>query len=1608
MMATSPKTLRAALLAGTALIFPALAQAQPAANARPQGGAVVAGSATIGGDAGRTVINQTTDRAAINWQSFDVGRNQAVQFQQPSSSSITLNRVISPNPSQIAGQITANGQIAIVNQSGVVFHQGSTVNAAGLVVSTANISNEAFMRGGRMNFDQPGRPDARIENNGTITVREAGLAALVAPQVANRGVIRARMGRVVLAGAETSVVDLHGDGLLSLEVTSPVRQAPTNGEALVTNTGTVTATGGTVVLTASAVDGIVQDLVRAGGRIAANTDAATRRTGRVVVTGNGGAVRIEGQVSAEGLAAGTRGGDIQILGERTLVDSTARVNASGRTGGGTIAVGGIAPRNTTRLARRTGVAQGAEIRADATERGNGGTVVVNSSEYTVHAGTISARGGPQGGNGGFIEISGQQGLAIMGRVDVSAGPNGRGGTFLIDPTTITIVADGDPTVNTSTTDFTGAILGSASPPTTSVIAAGIVNDPIFNGSTIELQATQTITVNSAINRTSIGGLTFTAGTDIFVNAPITLASGNLTMTGANITISGALLTLNGGISLTASGNFLTINSPMTAVGGDITVTGQASGGSLVTIAGAVQTQNGNISLSAEGEGGTLFINAPVTAGGGNITLTGRSFTTGIQLGALVQVDSTHLITTQGSIATSNTEGRFVGGALNVTQTGTDTELLNDNNVLELRGMDSTGANRFRNVGSLRVTGNVGNGSNAYASIDVVGGDLTIASAVGGGGGFGNVDGAVALLRASGNIILGSGGSVSAPSIRMQAGYDFTAGAPNPAAAGGIQLAGFISDFSGSSGAAVELAAGTSGIIQTSGELAAGQLNIVSGGNVVLASGEGGNPVDVLGTSTIAGDLTFYGRGNYANDMTLQGTIRVGGTTTIDIANGSLLQTTGSSLITPTLAARSYFNSITLMGDNQIGTITQMIGEGSASVRNTQSLRITGAFESRSAAAVIDVVGGDLDITSTGHVIGDGGVQIRASGSIRTEAGSYVELEPSFNPQISLLAGFDFTNGFPNSSANAGMTLGGRIGSLSGGDFITLAAGLGGIRQTGGQILGSTLSVQSGGDALLNGASASLPNRISSLTNIFVPGDFAFDNGVSNLAVGTFGSPFTGQSFAIRTAGNVVLNMPINATQRATFRVGSLTISPPSSGPAPGITAPLVEIAPDASVGMAVFPGPSSPQPFQVTAGMLGRITAGTLRLGATTFGGVTTTTASEISFASSYSFPGTLDVRATGNIFQAPGTVLTLGTLAGAAGGSLQLTEAANVLPVIGDLSAGTTLALVTTGSQSLTGTLAAPSVSLKTGGTLTESGAGRISAGTLALQTAGAATLAGANAIDRLAASTIGGDFRLTNTSNQLNIPGGNLVNAAGFLSIGQTGDLVVDGTVSGTATSLLASGRLQVNGNSAIARTGNLNIQSSVFGLNGLLQAQGEIRINATSSANLAGTANGSLLTVNSPSVTFNGLNAANTPVQLFLGTGGTTTGTLSASALSVFGGASANLFGSIGGIADGSAAAKGQRGTAGGTLLAEPLPRPTSYLFNNCAIGAAVCTPVVPAAFQFTPFFATAVNPGSQLAALEMAATMAQQLRPPVPAFSFRLYRDRSEEGELAPPNVRGEDF
>uniref|UniRef100_UPI0022EA800B two-partner secretion domain-containing protein n=1 Tax=Falsiroseomonas oryzae TaxID=2766473 RepID=UPI0022EA800B len=261
------RSLRPLLLASTALLLPLAAAAQ-APGARPQGGNVVAGQASISQTATRTQVNQSSDRAVIEWRGFDVGANHQVDIRQPGAGSWSLQRVTGPDPSAIAGRVTSNGGVALVNPNGIVFQGGAQVDVAGLIATASDTTNANFMAG-RMAFDGQPRPGARVENRGTITVREGGLAALVGPVAANSGTIRARLGRVAIAGGEAFTLDLAGDGLLSFDVTQEVRSAPSGATALATNSGTIEAEGGHVLLTARAASGLLERLVEAGGTVAA-------------------------------------------------------------------------------------------------------------------------------------------------------------------------------------------------------------------------------------------------------------------------------------------------------------------------------------------------------------------------------------------------------------------------------------------------------------------------------------------------------------------------------------------------------------------------------------------------------------------------------------------------------------------------------------------------------------------------------------------------------------------------------------------------------------------------------------------------------------------------------------------------------------------------------------------------------------------------------------------------------------------------------------------------------------------------------------------------------------------------------------------------------------------------------------------------------------------------------------------------------------------------------------------------------------------------------------------------------------------------------------------
>src|SRR5262249_18568190 len=271
-----------------------------AAGANPQGGQVAAGSATIATPSTtQTTITQSTSKAVIDWQSFNIAPNEQTIFYQPSSSAMALNRVQVGNPSTIAGQLTANGQIVLVNPSGIVFTKGSQVDVNSLIATPSDISNQNFMAG-KLVFDRPpANPNASVVNNGQITIAQKGLAALVAPVVANNGVIQGQLSRVVLGGAATYAIDVYGDGLIKFDVGPQLAVAP-NAGSLVSNSGTINAPGGTVLLTADAVSGILNHVIDMSGHINAPTISAAGASvpGNVVIdAGAGNAAQVSGTIN---------------------------------------------------------------------------------------------------------------------------------------------------------------------------------------------------------------------------------------------------------------------------------------------------------------------------------------------------------------------------------------------------------------------------------------------------------------------------------------------------------------------------------------------------------------------------------------------------------------------------------------------------------------------------------------------------------------------------------------------------------------------------------------------------------------------------------------------------------------------------------------------------------------------------------------------------------------------------------------------------------------------------------------------------------------------------------------------------------------------------------------------------------------------------------------------------------------------------------------------------------------------------------------------------------------------------------------------------------------
>ena len=275
-------------------VFVGLAWAQPAANALPTGGAVVQGAASLAQSANQLNITQSTQRAAINWQSFDIGASAKVNVVQPNAQAVLLNRVVGQSPSQIFGQLQANGHVILVNPNGVLFGKDGSVNAGSFTASTLGITDANFMAG-NMVYERNGST-AGVVNQGTIEVSPGGYVALLGASVSNEGKIIAPKGGVALGAAETIKVPVTGSGRIKLELTAG------DINASVKNSGAIVSEGGQVYMQALALNRAAAQILQSG-----RIDTTGEQGGAVHLLADGGTIKVDGSITANSTGTDDKG-----------------------------------------------------------------------------------------------------------------------------------------------------------------------------------------------------------------------------------------------------------------------------------------------------------------------------------------------------------------------------------------------------------------------------------------------------------------------------------------------------------------------------------------------------------------------------------------------------------------------------------------------------------------------------------------------------------------------------------------------------------------------------------------------------------------------------------------------------------------------------------------------------------------------------------------------------------------------------------------------------------------------------------------------------------------------------------------------------------------------------------------------------------------------------------------------------------------------------------------------------------------------------------------------------------------------------------------------------
>jgi filamentous hemagglutinin family protein len=923
------------------LLIGALILSPPLVSAFPVGGKVAAGKAAIGQPNGRTLnINQLTDKAIINWKGFSINVNELVKFTQPNAGSVVLNRVTGIEPSSILGRLVANGRVFIVNPNGVLFGANSVVDVAGLLATTLNIKDSDFMAG-RFNFAQdPKKELSYVINNGQIKISDNGFVFLVAPGVANNGLIIANLGKVVMGAGEKFTVDFMGDGLITFALEGKVLDQVTGPDghpltSAVGNAGTIKADGGQVILTATASSEIFSSVVNQSGVIEAhslvNRGGVVRLEGSDPVANTGkigwqanlgkvknaeGAVINTGTLDVSAAQPGAAPGEVTLSGQSIAVSGTILAKGADGARGGQVLI-------TSR--DKTVITGNSLIDTSGVGNSSAGNVVVWSDKDTIYRGGILAQGGKLGGDGGNAEVSGHENLLFAGNANTLA-PNGTVGTLLLDPRNITVA-----TAGAATTDQVDQF--SDTPGTDQTIAPATIDAVASN---VVLQANNNITVTNSIAMTTPGAsLTMQAGRDININANVSTTNGAISLTANDSTAISANRSTGAGDIIMAAGTTLSSGSGNIALAIGPSATAPFSPGNIT--ARTLTTTGGSILLDSPN---AATLSGAVDAGSGTVTIAANKDGSGSQAFTMAA---------GSSITTTNATANAV--QINVNAPG-----------------GGTGAAALRSIttgsgGTLTVATNTGG--------NVTGGDITQTAATLLNVGTGTLSLTTPAI-ASANI--GSSGA----NIRTTAGT-ITASSGTS----GV----FITESDGADFTATATGAGAIRLTSATGPLAiAGPTSTGSGANTLTA-----DTVDINAPLSSTGALTLL-------PVNAAGNLTVSSSAPNNLADGFSSITVGNASGTGavTVNALTISDPLTIRSPTTTGTITvngPITGLGNATVALTGGTGATpiilnaGISTTGRTITLSDNVGlgADVILDSTNGGASPTGATIRVTGTINADA-----------------------------------------------------------------------------------------------------------------------------------------------------------------------------------------------------------------------------------------------------------------------------------------------------------------------------------------------------------------------------------------------------------------------------------------------------------------------------------------------------------------------------------------------------------------------------------------------------------------------------------------------